>query len=201
MAVNPAGSFSVIQNVDAGALAVGMDGFVAPPTAAPTVAAPVTTRPARLAPGFTEAFDGLYLGAYRTAYRLLGNRQEAEDVAQEACARACLRWSRLDDPAAWVARVSANLALDRWRRLQTAAKHRAEPIALMASEDARRIDLHRALATLPERQRQVIVLRYLADLSEEQTAAALGCAAGTVKSHASRGLAALRGALGEPEET
>ena len=110
MAVNPAGSFSVIQNVDAGALAVGMDGFVAQTTAAPTVAAPVTTRPARLAPGFTEAFDGLYLGAYRTAYRLLGNRQEAEDVAQEACARACLRWSRLDDPAAWVARVSANLA-------------------------------------------------------------------------------------------
>ena len=74
MAVNPAGSFSVIQNVDAGALAVGMDGFVAQTTAAPTVAAPVTTRPARLAAGFTEAFDGLYLGAYRTAYRLLGNR-------------------------------------------------------------------------------------------------------------------------------
>ena len=97
--------------------------------------------------------------------------------------------------------MSANLALDRWRRLQTAAKHRAEPIDLTMAEDARRIDLHRALATLPGRQRQVIVLRYLADLSEEQTAAALGCAIGTVKSHASRGLAALRIALGEPEET
>ena len=132
-------------------------------------------------PGFTEAFDGLYLGAYRTAYRLLGNRQEAEDVAEEACARACLRWSprrpgRVDRPC------ERQPPLDRWRRLQTAAKHRAEPIALMVAEDARRIDLHRALATLPERQRQVIVLRYLADLSEEQTAAALGCAAGTVKS-------------------
>ena len=209
MRVNPSGAFGVIQSVEASALAVGADGFVAA-TAIPAVSTqlvvttPVTTTGAResvrLAPSFTEAFDTLYRGAYRTAYRLLGNRQEAEDVAQEACARACLRWSRLDDPTAWVARVSANLALDRWRRLQTAAKHRAELIDLTVTEDARRIDLHRALATLPERQRQVIVLRYLADLTEEQTAAAMGCAAGTVKSHASRGLAALRAALGEPEE-
>jgi RNA polymerase sigma-70 factor (sigma-E family) len=204
MAVNPSASFGVIQSVDASALAIeaGADGFVAAATSVPTVTAPAvvtTAKAARVAPGFTEAFDALYLGAYRTAYRLLGNRQEAEDVAQEACARACLRWSRLDDPPAWVARVSANLALDRWRRLQTAAKHRAERVAETMPEDARRIDLHRALETLPGRQRQVIVLRYLADLTEEQTATALGCAVGTVKSHASRGLAALRTALGEPE--
>ena len=208
MAVNPSASFGVIQSVDASALAVGAvgtGGFVGATAPVPTVSAPaaVTTTPrsARLAPSFTEAFDALYLGAYRTAYRLLGDRQEAEDVAQEACARACLRWSRLDDPAAWVARVSANLSLDRWRRLQTAAKHRAERVDLTLPEDARRIDLHRALETLPGRQRQVIVLRYLADLTEDQTAAVLGCAVGTVKSHASRGLAALRTALGESEES
>jgi RNA polymerase sigma-70 factor (sigma-E family) len=208
MAVNPSASSGVIQSVDASALAVeavGADGIVPVPTPMSVTAAPaaITTTPkaARLAPGFTEAFDALYLGAYRTAYRLLGNRQESEDVAQEACARACLRWSRLDDPGAWVGRVSANLALDRWRRLQTAARHRALRIDLAMPEDARRIDLHRALETLPGRQRQVIVLRYLADLTEEQTAAALGCAVGTVKSHASRGLAALRTALGESEGT
>jgi RNA polymerase sigma-70 factor (sigma-E family) len=188
-AVNPTGLLGVNCDVDAGALVVGAEDLVRP-----------ARERAHLAPTFTAAFDGLSRGAYRTAFRLLGNRQDAEDVAQEACARACLRWNRLDDPAAWVARVSANLALDRWRRLQTAARHRTSPAAPAVPEDARRLDLHRALETLPRRQRQVIVLRYLADLSEEQTAAALGCAIGTVKSHASRGLAALRVALGDTEE-
>ena len=56
------------------------------------------------------------------------------------------------------------------------------------------------LATLPKRQREVVVLRYLADLSEAQTAAALGCAPGTVKTHAARGLEALRAVLAVPEE-
>ena len=149
---------------------------------------PVAPRVERVAPSFTDAFDELYRGAYRTAFRLLGAREDAEDVAQEACARACMRWTRFADPAAWVARVTANLALDRWRRLRTAAQHRSDVI-----------DLHRSLESLPGRQRQVVV-RSLADLSEEQTARALGCAPGTVKSHASSGLAALRVALGDTEE-
>ena len=59
---------------------------------------------------FEEAFDGLYHLAYRVAYRLLGRRAEAEDVAQEALARAYVRWFRVEDHAEpWVAKVSTNL--------------------------------------------------------------------------------------------
>jgi RNA polymerase sigma factor (sigma-70 family) len=57
------------------------------------------------------------------------------------------------------------------------------------------VDLYRALRSLPKRQREVVVLRYFGDLSEHQIASELGVAEGTVKSHASRGLAALRSAL------
>jgi RNA polymerase sigma-70 factor (sigma-E family) len=145
--------------------------------------------------GFVEAFDELYDCAYQHAYKLLGDRQEAEDLAQEACTRACLRWHHLDNPRAWVVRVTTNLAFDRFRRLRSAAKHLRLPPAPAVAPDDRHLDLNRALAKLPKRQRDVVVLRYLADLSEAQTAAALGCSPGTVKSHAARGLHALRATL------
>jgi RNA polymerase sigma-70 factor (sigma-E family) len=150
---------------------------------------------------FADAFDALYRRAYQSAFKLLGDRHDAEDVAQEACTRACLRWSRLDNPTAWVVRVSTNLSLDRWRRAQRARAHRpTDPYRAITEIDERRVDLHRALATLPKRQREVVVLRYVADLSEADTAAALGCAQGTVKAHAARGLSALRAALELPED-
>ena len=156
---------------------------------------------ARLPESFTAAFAGLYSSAFHAAYRLLGNRQEAEDIAQEACTRACLRWNRLtrhgDSPRPWVVRVATNLAIDHYRRRRRAlAKDNVAPVPVDAF-DVRRIDLHRALDQLTRRQRDVVVLRYVADLSEADTAAALGCAPGTVKSHATRGLAALRAALSE----
>jgi RNA polymerase sigma-70 factor (sigma-E family) len=161
--------------------------------------------PARLPDSFTASFAGLYSSAFQAAYRLLGNRQEAEDVAQEACARACLRWNRLtkygDTPKPWVVRVATNLAIDSYRRKQRAQAAADTAPAPVAEIDARRVDLHRALDQLTRRQRDVVVLRYVADLSEADTAAALGCAPGTVKSHATRGLAALRAALGEENAT
>jgi RNA polymerase sigma-70 factor (sigma-E family) len=142
---------------------------------------------------FEEAFDGLYRLAYRVAYRLLGRRAEAEDVAQEALARACSRWSRVQGHAeAWVSRVSTNLALDVWRRRHRQGLLPAPSHPELDSQTADRLDLHRALTSLPTRQREVVVLRYLADLSEEAVAQALGCSTGAVKQHASRGLAALR---------
>jgi RNA polymerase sigma factor (sigma-70 family) len=66
--------------------------------------------------------------------------------------------------------------------------------------DAQRVDLHRALGRLSKRQREVVVLRYLADLPEAEVAQAIGCSPGSVKVHASRGLAALRATLGTIEE-
>jgi RNA polymerase sigma-70 factor (sigma-E family) len=177
-------------------------GVQAPAATDASDAADTSPSPSRTPETFTDAFDRLFRDAYRIAYRLLGNREDAAEVAQEALARALVRWNRLcdeGDPAPWVVRVAANLALDRWRRATTARRHRVEstePVELLPE----RVDLHRALDGLPRRQRQVVVLRYVADLSEADVATALGCSVGTVKTHASRGLSALRAALGDANE-
>jgi RNA polymerase sigma-70 factor (ECF subfamily) len=151
---------------------------------------------------FEEAFDDLYARAYGVGYQLLGSRAEAEDVAQETLARAYVRWRKIRDYAeAWVVRVAANLAIDSWRRtrhLAQGARQQADPTS--PAPDGQRVDLHRALAGLSKRQREVIVLRFLADLPEAAVARALGCSPGAVKQHASRGLAALRVTLGVTEE-
>jgi RNA polymerase sigma factor (sigma-70 family) len=145
---------------------------------------------------FDDAFPELAAVGYRVAYRLLGDRTEAEDVAQEAVARAYARWRRVHDHAApWVARVAANLALDRLR-----AKGRRRQVELIdaasrgSAERAAvdRLELARLLESLPRRQREVVVMRYLADRSEADTAEALGTSVGSVKRHAHRGLATLR---------
>jgi RNA polymerase sigma-70 factor (sigma-E family) len=150
------------------------------------------------ATSFDEAFPALAATGYRVAYRLLGDRSEAEDVAQEAVARAYARWRHVQPHAEpWVARVASNLALDALRRrgrrgtASIDASSSAEPsVADRASVD--RIELARLLRSLPRRQREVVVLRYLADRSEADTALALGTSVGSVKRHAHRGLAALR---------
>jgi RNA polymerase sigma-70 factor (sigma-E family) len=147
---------------------------------------------------YDDRFGELYRCAYRVAFRVLGDRPEAEDVAQEALARAFLAWRRVSGyPDAWVARVAGNLAVDRGGRRVTAP----EPPVVGTAPDplvAERVDLVRAVRALPRRQREVVVLRYLADQSEETVAALLGCSVGSVKTHASRGLAALRARLDTP---
>jgi RNA polymerase sigma-70 factor (sigma-E family) len=141
---------------------------------------------------YDECFRRLYDAAYRVAYRVLGDRLEAEDVAQETLARAFIGWRSMSEyPDAWVATVAANLAVDRWRRRRKVPPPEVVPTTVDAYA-GERVDLVRALRALPRRQREVVVLRYLADHSEESVAAALGCSVGTVKTHASRGLAALR---------
>jgi RNA polymerase sigma factor (sigma-70 family) len=150
---------------------------------------------------FDDAYPDLYRSAYRVAFRLLGGREEAADIAQEACARAYSRWAKIgeyDAPQAWVARVAGNLALDLLRRHRTAARHVEQP-APPAEPDSERVDLHRALLALPRRQREVVLLRFVADQSEAAVAAALGCSIGSVKGHASRGLATLRITLGKED--
>ncbi len=157
--------------------------------------------PSATARDFDEAFPALFRDGYRVAYRLLGDREDAADAAQEACARACVRWRRLvrgGDPTPWVVRVAGNIAIDQWRRRRMVA---ANPVAGTApSITPDRVDLHRALDKLSRRQREVIVLRYFADLPEAAVAAALGCSVGAVKTHASRAMAALRAELTTTEE-
>jgi len=146
---------------------------------------------------FEEAFPELYRLAYRVSFRVLGDRGDAEDVAQEALARAHLRWARLQGrPEGWVVTVATNLAIDRYRRRRYAPPVPTDTLALVDAHLGERIDLGRSLRRLPRRQREVVVLRYLADWSEIDVAAALGCSPGAVKSHASRGLHALRRHLG-----
>lgn len=142
--------------------------------------------------GFEGAYDACFVVAYQAAFRVVANRGEAEDIAQETMVRAYLRWSRVEhyvEP--WAVRVATNLALDNVRRRSRRFRVsvRSEPAPAVADE---RLDLARAIARLPKRQREAVALRYVADLSEADTAQAMGCSTGSVKQHASRGLTALR---------
>ena len=144
---------------------------------------------------FTDAYPRLFDEAYRVAYRLLGNRTEAEDVAAETCARAYSRWRGVADYAEpWCIRVAGNLALDILRARARAA--RQDQSQQRPSDDfatsTERLDLYRALKLLPRRQREVVILRFLGDQSEERTASLLGVSVGSVKTHGSRGLSRLR---------
>lgn len=146
---------------------------------------------------FEERFPVLFQVAYRVAYRMLGSRAEAEDVAAEACARAYSRWRSVSSYGdAWCVHVAANLARDVLRARVRAAERRGFIVDAEHAPDtewtALRLDLHRAVDALPRRQREVVTLRYFGDLSEQQIASVLGVSEGSVKTHASRGLARLR---------
>lgn len=144
--------------------------------------------------GFDERFDALAAIAYRVAYRILGDRDDAADVAQETLARAYARWRAIagyDEP--WVARVATNLAIARWRRRRPSG-----PMVEQAIHDPdvlERLGIVAALRQLPRRQRQVLVLRYLADLPERDVAAALGTSVGAVKQLSHRATARVRAEL------
>jgi RNA polymerase sigma factor (sigma-70 family) len=154
---------------------------------------PDVLRSRNLVDDFDGQFDKLWGRAYGVAYVVLGDRGEAEDVAQETLARALVRWKKVSAYAEpWVVRVAGNLAIDKIRKQQRA---RGVPIRDLPPLDAQRVDLQRALLELSPKQREVVVLRYVVDLPEVDVAQTLGCSVGTVKTHASRGLAALRRSL------
>lgn len=147
-------------------------------------------------PTFDERFDALSAVAYRVAFRLLGNRDDAREVAQEALARAFARWRKVaghDEP--WVARVATNLAIGRWRRRRPTVPvqdHLTGGVADPAPAALERYGLVQSLRRLPRRQREVVVLRYLADLPEREVASLLDTTVGSVKQHAHRALQRLR---------
>lgn len=149
-------------------------------------------------PHFDDEFSDLARLAYRVAFRILGDRAAAEDVAQESLARAYMRWTKISEyRQAWVARVAGNLAIDQLRRKRpSTAAVRQVDVEVMVIE---RIDLQRALLGLTRRQREAVVLRYVADLSEADVAGLLGCTPGAVKSHLSRGTTRLRVILNDSQ--
>jgi RNA polymerase sigma-70 factor (sigma-E family) len=145
-------------------------------------------------------------GLVRTAYLMVGDRGDAEDIAQECMLRLARKWPRvrkMEHPGAYARRVMVSLVLDgrhqRARRtleLATTAPELAAGIndQLVASIDLR-ADLIWALRGLSPRHRAVLVLRYFSDLPEAEVATILGCSVGTVKSSASRALTQLRQTL------
>jgi len=155
----------------------------------------------------TQLYTAHYRSLVRLAAFLTGDRDNAEEVVQDAYVKVHGSWRGLRDPAkaeAYLRTTVVNLSRSRLRRRQVAAKHRAEPLLDVASAESsamrtvqREAVLH-ALQQLPPRQREAVVLRYYGDLSEAQTAAAMGCSAGAVKSHTSRAMAALRPLLEDP---
>ena len=149
-------------------------------------------------PLFDDEFSDLARLAYRVAFRIVGDRSAAEDIAQESLARAYMRWTKISEyRQAWVARVAGNLAIDQLRRRRPSpAAVRQVDAEVMVIE---RIDLQRALLGLTKRQREAVVLRYVADLSEADVAGLLGCTPGAVKSHLSRGTTRLRVILNDSQ--
>ncbi|WP_127504641.1 SigE family RNA polymerase sigma factor [Actinoplanes solisilvae] len=143
----------------------------------------------------------------RYAVLLSGDREEARDIVQEVLTRALVKWDRIGqvtDPFGYVRRMVTNefLSLRRRRRVKTvplgpeavdgsSAPHAPE----QAQPDD---DLWRLLMKLPRQQRAVLVLRYYEGLSDLEIAEVLGRRTGTVRSNASRALAALRIELDEP---
>ena len=157
-----------------------------------------------------EALVALYTAHYRSLVRLstllLRDEAAAEDVVQDAFVAMHGSWRRLrdtDKALAYLRQAVVNRSRSRLRHLKVA--DRKAPALLPAEASAslpsaehgalaalERQHVMRVLRTLPPRQREVLVLRYYADLSEAQIADAMGISTGAVKSHASRGMTALR---------
>jgi RNA polymerase sigma-70 factor (sigma-E family) len=134
---------------------------------------------------------------FRVAYAIAANQHMAEDLLQTALERTARRWSQVDDPEAYVRRTMYNECASWWRTWRRRETPVADPPDQPGSEDPtndadlRRV-LRSALVRLGPRQRAVLVLRYLEDLTEREVAEILGCTPSTVSSQANRALARLR---------
>ena len=155
----------------------------------------------------TDLYTAHYRSLVRLAAFLTGDRDNAEEVVQDAYVTVLGSWRGIREPQkaeAYLRAAVVNGSRSRLRRRQVAARHRPEPPPDVASAESsamrtvQREAVLQALHKLPPRQREAVVLRYYGDLSEAQTAAAMGCSAGAVKSHTSRAMAALRPLLEDP---
>jgi len=158
----------------------------------------------------TASFDALYEQQWwpmlRVAVGLVDDRASAEDVVQDAFAALFRRWDTLRDPAAATAylRTSVvNAARSTLRRRGVARRHlhltTADPVEdadHSSLRSAEHHELRHALRTLPQRQREVLTLRYLTEMSDSDIAATTGLSPSGVRSAASRGLTALRSTIG-----
>jgi RNA polymerase sigma-70 factor (sigma-E family) len=157
-------------------------------------------RPAR-AEDLSRLFEAHYADVVRIAFYLTGSWAVAEELAQEAFLRLWRRWGGLRDhgrAAGYLRATVVNLSRSSLRRRLVELRHQRslgeeahepDPIA--------RLDIARALAGLPARKRACVVLRHLADLSVEETAAVLGISTGSVKSQTHKAMRLLEAALSD----
>ena len=150
---------------------------------------------------FTDFYREARDKCLRTVLVSVGDQDAAQDLVDEAFARACASWrtvSKHPAPAAWVVRTALNENITRWRRrrrevaVPDLATFADLPGSYGAGDRAFDPRVMAALLRLPARQRQVVALRVFLDLDTDRTAAVLGVAPSTVKAHLSRALGALR---------
>lgn len=151
---------------------------------------------------FAEVVRACWPGLYRTAYLMLGDAAEAEDLVQTAFAKTYANWRRVRDVEAapgYLRTTMTNTAASWFRKKgwRTERPTADLPEGTHAPDPSDRPTLMQALATLPPRQRAVVVLRYYEDQSVAQVAHELQVSEGTVKSQTSDALAALRTLLGD----
>jgi RNA polymerase sigma-70 factor (sigma-E family) len=150
-----------------------------------------------------ELYASHYAGLVRLAVLLLRDQALAEDVVQDSFVAVHGKWRRIDQPTApaYLRQTVVNRCRSALRHRTVVLKHRLEPPPDEAPADEsllrqeRRDAVLDALARLPVRQREVLVLRHYLDLTEREIATTLNITQGSVKSHASRASAALRSHL------
>jgi RNA polymerase sigma-70 factor (ECF subfamily) len=147
-----------------------------------------------------DLYDVAYPRLVGQLITVTGNREEAEDVVQEAFARAVLHSDALraaDNPEAWLRTVAVNQARSRWRRVRRHLGLLPDlvPEPPQDADEAARVDLFAALRALPRAQREAIALHHLAGLPVHEVAATLGVPGGTVKARLARGRTALAALL------
>ena len=149
------------------------------------------------------AFDALFRHEFgpitRTAYLIVGDWEVAREIAQDAFVQVLRHWKKvqlLESPGGWTRRVAIRDAV-RTRRRDAHGRRLLRTVTPGFVAEPESVDVRQALLTLPKQQRAAIALHYFEDRPVAEIAALLGCSEGTVKTHLSRGRAALASRLGE----
>ncbi|MFD8210020.1 SigE family RNA polymerase sigma factor [Streptomyces sp. NPDC059695] len=194
------GGMPVIAPVPTGSRTGGVDGIPSPRKSADAVPAAGTT-----VDHLTETYRAHYRSLLGLAALLLDDTASCEDVVQEAFIRVHSARKRVREPEktlAYLRQTVVNLSRSALRRRILGLKLLSKPMPDMASaeegayEQLEREDLIKAMRGLQRRQREVLALRYFSDMTEVQVAETLGISLGSVKAYGSRGIAALRVAMG-----
>jgi RNA polymerase sigma-70 factor (ECF subfamily) len=154
----------------------------------------------------SDSFDAFYAATVRRVicqlYALTGDKAEAEDVAQEAFARAWQRWDRVGryaDPEGWVRTVAYRISVSSWRKAVNRGRaHQRFSLPAPPEVNPDYVAVVEALRKISERQRRAVVLHHIVGLSVEEIAAQTGASLSAVKAQLSRGRRALSSLLAEP---